>query len=402
MIRFKFLLDQRTQKKDGSCPIKLYVNGNKRFYVGTGLSCPPDMWCESTYIKKGVSGYAAHNMKLRHIASEMDKYILTMDMADTQVTDAQIKMKAEEIIHGSKRKRARTFVSCMEEFAEKKGKATTKGVYLMTLSKLRQYDPDCAFESMDRKFLENFEGWLSEQGLKTNTIGIHMRNIRAVFNYAIDEEYTTLYPFRRYSIKKEATRKRSLSIEQVRALMEFDCEKHLVRYRDMFMLMFYLIGINAVDLFNAKSEDVVNGRLEYKRSKTGRLYSIKIEPEAQAIIDRYRGKEYLLNIMDEYGYYKDFVHRMNLSLRQIGEVHRAGRGGKKSREALFPDISSYWSRHTWATLAAEIDIPKEHIAQALGHSWAASAVTDIYIRLQEKKVDEANRKVIDYVNSYPS
>lgn len=52
-------------------------------------------------------------------------------------------------------------------------------------------------------------------------------------------------------------------------------------------------------------------------------------------------------------------------------------------------------RHTWGTLAGELDIPKETIAQALGH--ATNSVTDIYIKFNRNKIDEANRKVIDYV-----
>ena len=165
--------------------------------------------------------------------------------------------------------------------------------------------------------------------------------------------------------------------------------------------MFYLIGINAADLFLARKKDVVNGRLEYQRAKTGKLYSILIQPEAQAIIDRYAGTgEYLLNVMDDYDNYKDFLHRMNLGLRQIGEMKRSGRGGKKERQPLFPDISSYWSRHTWATLAAQLDTPKDVISEALGHEYGSST-TSIYINFNREKVDQANRKVIDFLNQTP-
>lgn len=51
-----------------------------------------------------------------------------------------------------------------------------------------------------------------------------------------------------------------------------------------------------------------------------------------------------------------------------------------------------------ASIAAELDIPKETISEALGHS-IGSEVTSIYIKFDRKKVDEANRKVIDYVNA---
>ena len=101
--------------------------------------------------------------------------------------------------------------------------------------------------------------------------------------------------------------------------------------------------------------------------------------------------------MDEYKDHKNFIHRMNIGLRQIGTLERKGRGGKKFRTPLFPDISTYWARHTWATIAAGLDIPKETIAHALGHAWATNTTTDIYIRFDERKVDEANRKVIDAI-----
>lgn len=100
--------------------------------------------------------------------------------------------------------------------------------------------------------------------------------------------------------------------------------------------------------------------------------------------------------MDEYKDYMNFSHRMGIALKEIGEMKRVGKGGKKVHIPVFPEISSYWSRHTWATFAAELDIPKETISEALGHSMG-SKVTSIYINFDRKKVDEANRKVIDYL-----
>ncbi|MFK2229309.1 integrase [Bacteroides fragilis] len=62
---------------------------------------------------------------------------------------------------------------------------------------------------------------------------------------------------------------------------------------------------------------------------------------------------------------------------------------------------TYWARHTWATIAAGLDIPKETISEALGHE-IGSSVTSIYIDFNRQKVDDANRKVIDYINSVGS
>ena len=398
MATVKFYLDKRRQKKDGTYPIKLNVFHNKQIMIATQLSASEKEWNGNEYSVR-AQNYKPRNIVARGIINKAETVIFTLEQQEKlkSTTDKALKKLIEDAI-SSKVENQKTFLYYLDEFVSKKTNQGTKSIYTTTRNKIEEYDRHCTFESMDKSWLENFEAWMAKT-MKVNAYAIHLRNIRSVFNYAIDEEYTTLYPFRRFSIKKEETRKRSLTAEQLRLLRDYPCEEYQIRYRDMFMLMFYLIGVNAADLFNAKHSALVNGRFEYRRAKTGKLYSIKVEPEAQAIIEKYKGKDYLLNIMDEYGNYKDFLHRMGIGLKQIGETERKGLGGKKSRNPLFPDLSSYWARHTWATAAAELDVPKEVIAHALGHSWANSTTTDIYIRFDMKKVDEANRKVIDFVNN---
>lgn len=398
MATVKFYLDKRRQKKDGTYPIKLNVFHNKQIMIATQLSASEKEWNGNEYSVR-AQNYKPRNIVARGIINKAETVIFTLEQQEKlkSTTDKALKKLIEDAI-SSKVENQKTFLYYLDEFVSKKTNQGTKSIYTTTRNKIEEYDSHCTFESMDKSWLENFEAWMAKT-MKVNAYAIHLRNIRSVFNYAIDEEHTTLYPFRRFSIKKEETRKRSLTAEQLRLLRDYPCEEYQIRYRDMFMLMFYLIGVNAADLFNAKHSALVNGRFEYKRAKTGKLYSIKVEPEAQAIIEKYKGKDYLLNIMDEYGNYKDFLHRMGIGLKQIGETERKGLGGKKSRNPLFPDLSSYWARHTWATVAAELDVPKEVIAHALGHSWANSTTTDIYIRFDMKKVDEANRKVIDFVNN---
>lgn len=398
MATVKFYLDKRRQKKDGTYPIKLNVFHNKQIMIATQLSASEKEWNGNEYSVR-AQNYKPRNIVARGIINKAETVIFTLEQQEKlkSTTDKALKKLIEDAI-SSKVENQKTFLYYLDEFVSKKTNQGTKSIYTTTRNKIEEYDSYCTFESMDKSWLENFETWMAKT-MKVNAYAIHLRNIRSVFNYAIDEEYTTLYPFRRFSIKKEETRKRSLTAEQLRLLRDYPCEEYQIRYRDMFMLMFYLIGVNAADLFNAKHSALVNGRFEYKRAKTGKLYSIKVEPEAQAIIEKYKGKDYLLNIMDDYGNYKDFLHRMGIGLKQIGETERKGLGGKKSRNPLFPDLSSYWARHTWATVAAELDVPKEVIAHALGHSWANSTTTDIYIRFDMKKVDEANRRVIDFVNN---
>ena len=115
------------------------------------------------------------------------------------------------------------------------------------------------------------------------------------------------------------------------------------------MLIFYLRGINATDLCHLT--EIRAGRIEYKRAKTGRLYSIRVEPEVLEIIDRYRGKNHLLNILDRYKNYKDYYHRMNRTLKKLGAADALKadptRHGSAPREKAgeFPALSTYQRRH---------------------------------------------------------
>lgn len=290
-----------------------------------------------------------------------------------------------------------TFVKHFQTFIDSKTNKGTKGVYKHTLDKMRAYDPDIdkkAFEDIDLKWLTDFEAFCAKTASK-NARNIHLRNIRAVFNNAIDYEITSAYPFRRFKIRPETTRKRSLTVEELRKLFDYPVEEYAEIYRDLFKLIFLLIGINSADLHGLKSI-TRDGRIEYKRAKTGRLYSIKVEPEAMEIINKHRGENGLLCIADRWSDSRNFRHQCNKALQRIGHVERKGRGGKKVIAAEWPELTTYWARHSWATIAYSIGISKDVIAQALGHS-DGHDTTNIYIKEDNKQVDEANRRVLDWV-----
>lgn len=289
------------------------------------------------------------------------------------------------------------FTRHFQRFIDGKTNKGTKGVYKHTLDKIQSFDPDIdkkKFEDITLQWLTDFEAFCARTASK-NARNIHLRNIRAVFNNAIDYEITTAYPFRRFKIRPEATRKRSMSVEELRRLFDYPVEPYAEIYRDCFKLIFMLIGINSVDLWGLKLI-TKDGRIEYKRAKTGRLYSIKVEPEAMEIINRYRGKNGLLCIADRWSDSRNFRHQCNKALQKIGLVERKGRGGKKTITSEFEGLTTYWARHTWATVAYDLGISKDVIAQALGHS-DGHDTTNIYIREDSRKVDEANRRVLNWV-----
>jgi len=171
----------------------------------------------------------------------------------------------------------------------------------------------------------------------------------------------------------------------------------------MFFLMFYLIGINAADLFTLRHDAVVGDRLEYVRAKTHKRYSVRIEPEASALLERYRGKSRLVRACEGRRDHKGFLKEMNRALKSIGDVSWTFTSPDSAWEPPRPvmhvrpyvvGLSSYHARHSWATIAYDVGVPSDVIAQALGHSFG-NRVTMSYVRVDDGKVDRANRMVID-------
>lgn len=69
----------------------------------------------------------------------------------------------------------------------------------------------------------------------------------------------------------------------------------------------------------------------------------------------------------------------------------------KNLEGLPSDLSMYWARHSWATIAAnDLDISQDVISHALGHSTGVK-VTAVYVDYDLRKVDEAVERMERWV-----
>ena len=290
------------------------------------------------------------------------------------------------------------FVTWFCKFADSHNspEARTRKDYYHTLSRLKSFAPNLDsldFSDITVGWLEDFDRFLSRT-CKLNSRNHHMRNIRAVFKYALRHDLDIRNPFDRMRLKTEQTAKRSLNVNELRELFSMDVLPYAEIYRDMFKLSFMLIGINPIDLFRLQRISP-HDRIDYRRAKTHKPYSIKVEPEAMEIIKRYKGDSHLLMLPERWKLAESFGAAANKGLRSLG-AKPAARGRKKSDSARFPELSLYWARHTWATIAAELDIPDATISLALGHS-GENRVTDIYIKRNQSKVDDANRRVLDWV-----
>lgn len=385
----------KTYVENGSGHVFLSVSYNKkRFYVYTGLTSTEKF--TGTQFPKSQTNHRIKSIKLSTLIARVDEYMLLNE----GVPFDKLKNNIKAIVTGND-VYDKTFIHYIDDFVRGKDKQSTKLVYLTTRKRIYDYDKSATFDSITKQWLNEFYAHEIGRGRKVNGVAIDLRNIRTVFNWAIDNDITTKYPFRKYSIKQEKVRDFTMSAAQLVELRDYPVEPQQERYRDLFMLSFYLIGINISDLLQLK--EMNNGRIVYRRNKTGRIYDIKVEPEALNIIRKYRGKDHLLCILDgsknEYKDIRKFNSLMNEGLKRIGrkEEARNARGRKfmKLVEPLFPQIETYTARRTWATIASKLDIPKDVIGKGLGHSEWFSSTTDIYIDFDSPKIDKANRQVLD-------
>lgn len=393
MAHLNVKMDTRVQRPDGTSPIKISICAlQKAAYIDTGVCLLPEQWDP---ISRCVVRHPERNRLNIELLGILNNYNETMEQIEElpKKSPQEIRrylldpslLQEKHLVHN--------YLKDKMERIEIKG---TKGIYRCLERSLFDFDQDFGsrtFEDITLDYLRRFDQHLSKTQ-KLNTRAIRMRSFRAVFNDAISNDITVNYPFRHFKIKTEETRKRSLSLEDLRDIRTMELEKWQEEYRDMFMLMMYLGGINAADLFQAKKTDIVDGRLEYRRQKTHRLYSVKIEPEAMAIIKKYRGKRYLLNVLDRYSQYECYLAHMNKALKTFGR--KLGKQKRVLSMGRWPELSTYWTRHSIATLCSHLGVNIDVISQILGHSFG-NPTTAIYVRPDPKRADKAIRLAIDAI-----
>ena len=407
MAKISYYLD--TRFGNGPFPLKMRISHKgEKTYIPTDITLTPDQWDGKAIINHKSDKSFNELLKTKKTLAESTivKFGLTHNL--DKLTASQIKMLIETDGEMTEKEEGQNFLAYYEKRKEAAKKNSTRLSYDSALNRMKLFDPLLdvrTFEDIDEAYIQRMDEAWEKAGLTANSRAVYMRNIRAVFNDAIDDKLTDAYPFRRFSIKKTPTKKRNLSVEELRMLRDYPIVNEFQeKYRDIFMLCFYMRGINMVDLLGLTQKDIRAGRINYVRSKTGKPYSVKIEPEMKAILSRYKGKDYLIDVCDgakteeEFeAKYKGFLQRMDRGLKKIGPYTRKGLGGKKYIKPILPDLSQYWCRHTTATLMAEIGYSNEIIACSLGHEFGVKT-TNIYIEYKQSEVDAANRALIDYVN----
>ena len=282
---------------------------------------------------------------------------------------------------------------------------STAHIYQSTLNAFMLFCKTDAirFNQMERSRLKQFENHLRNKGCTWNTVSTYMRTLRSIYNKAVDDGLAEEKPrlFRHVYTGVKANTKRALDAKDMSKLLSASLPRPLPQSmkesRAWITLMFLLRGMPFVDLAHLRKTDLQDSVISYRRHKTGALLTVEIPPAAMNLIKRYQNTDsaspYLLPILsgnrkseEEYAEYQHALRKLNYDLKQLAVYC-----------GIKLNVSSYTSRHTWATLAKYCHFSEQLICDALGHS--STKVTETYLKsFKNDELDRANKVIINHIN----
>ena len=317
----------------------------------------------------------------RLIAQRMrwDLACLQCIAADMDANAASLDVVLMEFVKQANRQSFFRYMSVQISRLRLLGRSGTAGNYQTALNSFSAFreNEDLRFEELTADVVEEYEAWLHSRGVSPNSSSFYMRQLRAVLRKAVDDGIAAdATPFRRVFTGVAKTRKRAISLDDIRKIRNLDLEMKpsLALWRDMFLFQFYAMGISFVDAAFLRKTDLSGGEIRYRRRKTRQLITVPINSHLQEIINRYASPNspYLLPIIskpgeNELAQYDTALRSANAHLKKIAEL--AG---------ISATLTTYVSRHSWASIAKSKGISVATISDALGHD--SVTTTQIYLQ----------------------
>ena len=295
------------------------------------------------------------------------------------------------------------FVEKLGEEMEEMGRFRTVRAYQTVAHGLVTFcrNKNLTLAEINTTLLKGYEDFMRTEGKSMNTISFHLRNIRAIYNKALQEKAVSGMDkplFKNLSTGIYQTTKRALTKDDIHRLSSLDTSGlSLLHYHALlyFLFCFHARGMSFVDLAFLRKSDIRGHEIVYRRRKTGRLLRLKITDSMQHIIDFFvclhKYSPYIFPIIDytepnEYNQYCVALGRQNRLLKKIGE--RAG---------ITKPLTTHMSRHSWATIAKRAEIPTAIISEALGHK--DEKTTSVYLdSFDISVIYSISDKISDIVN----
>lgn len=256
---------------------------------------------------------------------------------------------------------------------------------------------DLRLADISPSLIRDYQAWLIGSDKTSGTVSFYLRNLRAIYNHAVDDSLVTdIHPFRNVYTGTPETIRRALTVDELRRLYGYDIppsEPSMRFARDMFILSYLLRGMSLVDIACLRKTNLCGDRLEYRRRKTGRPLSLAWTPEMQKIVARYADESspYLLPVITD-------LQSPLKSFRTASQrIYRNLRALSGRLDIKYGRLTFYMARHTWASLARDAGIPISVISAAMGHS--TEATTRIYLTsLDPSRIDQANTSMISLLS----
>lgn len=260
-------------------------------------------------------------------------------------------------------------------------------------------ESDLTFGQLTPDMIEEYEAWLINRGLKQNTIRFYLRTLNSLLGKAVNEGWLDENKrlFSRVHLSYVKTSKRAISETDIHNIQQLQLASGSIMAfaRDIFMFSFYMRGMSFVDIAFLKKSDLKNGLLSYCRRKTNQHLTIAWEREQQEIVERYahltEQTPYILPIIQkadgtEYKQYQQMLENINRALKRVGE-----------KIGLMMPLTTYVARHSWASIARNMNISLSVISEGMGHQ--SYKTTQVYLdSIETSRINEANRSIIQRIS----
>ena len=258
---------------------------------------------------------------------------------------------------------------------------------------------DIDIHEINSSLIYKYNEWLETKQVCPNTISFYMRNLRSVFNRAVKQFLVDQNnPFGDVYTGVDKTEKRAIYEDDLYKILQLKLKDHSILdfARDIFLFSFCTRGMSFVDISFLKKENVSKHFIRYRRTKTGQVLCVKIEPCIEKILTKYKEitskSEFVFPILhssdksENYRRYHIALVDYNRNLKKLAELAK-----------LDTNLSSYSARHTWATVAHYHNIPLSVISEGMGHT--SESTTKIYLAsLQNSVIDQANSSLLAHLN----
>jgi integrase len=383
---------------NGEHPLMICVSKNgKRTYKSLGVSVNPTYWdfdknkpkrnCPD---KKQIENLIIEKLKV------FNQTILELNVTQKEYTSDSLINKVEKPF---KLKTVEVIFNEQINILQKAQNLGSLHLYKYTYKSLKAFNNhlNFYFSDIDIVWLKKFENWLRNKNLSDNSIGIIYRTLRTVYNIAIEEKCVNpqLYPFRSYKVSKlhKETAKRALTKSDIKRIINYKSSNEREQLSlDIFIFSYLMGGINFVDIALLTKNNIVNDQLVYTRKKTGKLIKLPLHPIALKLIDNYSNlnNTYLLPIL--FAYHKTDQQKANRIHKIIGKTNKDLKAIGESLK-LPIKLTTYVTRHSYATVLKRSGVQTSVISESLGHS--SEKVTQFYLdSFENDKLKESMKHLL--------